>query len=60
MQNEIENHILKSERKEREVSDDKYAPMIVKTILFYIIGTLSAGIIIAIGNAVFSSLINHL
>lgn len=35
---EIENAILKNNVQEREISDDKYAPMIIKSIVFGLIG----------------------
>lgn len=52
--------ILENNKNEREISDEKYAPIIVKTILFGIIGTLASGVFFAIANTIINSIDKHL
>jgi len=46
----VKAELLESERQEREISDDKYAPMIVKTIVFGIVGAIALGVVMGIVN----------
>lgn len=47
--------VSENNRKERDVSDRVYAPVVVKTILYSLMGTLTGGVVLGIGNAVIKS-----
>lgn len=52
MKNEIENQILKNNVLERDISDDKYAPIIIRNIMYSVIGTISVGVLYKILSSI--------
>jgi hypothetical protein len=56
MQKEIELQILKNNEKERTRSDESYAPIIVKTIVYGAVGTLAGGILFGVADIVINSI----
>lgn len=57
---DLELELLKHRENERKESDGRYAPMIVKTILYGLLGTIAAGVVFGIGDLVIKSFINKL
>lgn len=51
---------MKHKENERRESDSRYAPMIVKTILYGLLGTIAAGVVFGIGDLVIKSFINNI
>lgn len=49
--------ILENNVGERKISDEKYAPMLVKTILYSIMGALASGVVYGIVNNYISNLV---
>jgi len=52
--------LLDLARNEREASDKAYAPMLVKTILYTLLGTLAGVVVLGVGNLVTQKFIQGL
>ena len=57
---ELENEILKNNNAERKTSDEKYAPMNVKNIVYGFIGAITFGLLIGVVNVVINAIISKL
>lgn len=56
----LKAELLESAREERDISDIRYAPMIVKTIVFGLIGSIAVGVVMGIGNLVINGAVEKL
>lgn len=56
----LKAELLDSAREERDISDLRYAPMIVKTIVFGLIGSIAVGVVMGIGNLVINGAVEKL
>lgn len=59
-QKDLELELLKNNKAEREASDGKYAPIIVKTILYGLLAALASGVVLGMGNLVTEHFISSL
>lgn len=56
---DLELELLKQANAERKVSDERYAPMIVKTILYALLGVLASGVVFGMGDLIIKAFINN-
>ena len=56
----LKAELLESAREERDISDLRYAPMIVKRIVFGLIGSIAVGVVMGIGNLVINGAVEKL
>lgn len=57
-ENFVKLKIAESERQERDVSDTKYAPMFVKTILFGLIGSIALAVFFGVADLVINKFVS--